>query len=243
MRLTVGPLPPAIYWRRRAVVLGAVLLFLIVVVYSCSQPDHPNGRPGASATSPAPAPPGGATPTGAPATTAAAPSGGAPATTAGGSGPGDQRVTPAPPATGEANATGVAAPPAGGCTDDEISVVPVPQPRSAQRGTVVNLQLKIKNVSTRNCPRDLGADFQEIYIKAGARRVWSSDTCGTAKGSSVEPLAPNIEHAYQVDWNGREASGCADGQANGPIVASGEYQVIGRLGDKLSDPVKLTITG
>ena len=35
MRLTVGPLPPAVYWRRRAVVLGAGLLFLIVLLYSC----------------------------------------------------------------------------------------------------------------------------------------------------------------------------------------------------------------
>ena len=40
MRLTVGPLPPAVYWRRRAVVLGAGLLFLIVLLYSCTGSDR-----------------------------------------------------------------------------------------------------------------------------------------------------------------------------------------------------------
>ncbi|MGC1213053.1 MAG: hypothetical protein WA890_17525, partial [Micromonospora sp.] len=53
MRLTVGPLPPAVYWRRRAVVLGAGLLFLIVLLYSCSGSGHNTGgtgTPGRSAT-------------------------------------------------------------------------------------------------------------------------------------------------------------------------------------------------
>ncbi|PWU56344.1 hypothetical protein DLE60_26410, partial [Micromonospora globispora] len=53
MRLTVGPLPPAVYWRRRAVVLGAGLLFLIVLLYSCSDPGRNTGgtaKPGSSPT-------------------------------------------------------------------------------------------------------------------------------------------------------------------------------------------------
>ena len=37
MRPTVGPLPSAVYWRRRAVVLGAVLLGIIVLFVSCSR--------------------------------------------------------------------------------------------------------------------------------------------------------------------------------------------------------------
>ena len=50
MRLTVGPLPPAVYWRRRAVVLGAGLLFLIVLLYSCTGTDRNTGAPGTDRT-------------------------------------------------------------------------------------------------------------------------------------------------------------------------------------------------
>src|SRR3954470_17863079 len=39
MRTAVGSLPPAVYWRRRAVVLGAVLLGIIVLFVSCSGND------------------------------------------------------------------------------------------------------------------------------------------------------------------------------------------------------------
>ena len=44
MRLTVGPLPPAVYWRRRAVVLGALLLVVIVLFVSCCGDDDGNKR-------------------------------------------------------------------------------------------------------------------------------------------------------------------------------------------------------
>ena len=35
MNLTVGPLPPAVYWRRRALVAGVLVLLILVVAYSC----------------------------------------------------------------------------------------------------------------------------------------------------------------------------------------------------------------
>ena len=44
MRATVGPLPSAVYWRRRAVVLGAVLLSIIVLFVSCSGNDKNDQR-------------------------------------------------------------------------------------------------------------------------------------------------------------------------------------------------------
>ena len=35
MRLTVGPLPPAVYWRRRSLVLGVALLVVFLIVQAC----------------------------------------------------------------------------------------------------------------------------------------------------------------------------------------------------------------
>jgi len=129
------------------------------------------------------------------------------------------------------------------CTDEEMSVIPVPSQTSAQRGVPVNLQIKIKNQSGRTCNRDVGADLQEIYLKLGARTVWSSDICSTVRANEILPFPPNHEKSYTVPWNGRGSSKCDNGVAAGPYLAAGTYQLFGRLGDKRSEPVRLTITG
>jgi hypothetical protein len=229
MRLTVGPLPSAVYWRRRAVVLGAGMLFVIVLLYSCNGSGKTDAAPQETKSPSAPANLG---PTG----TVLTPETGAPA----------DIEQPAPPVETTAAATepAVAAPTAAGsCTDAEMSVTPVPSQTSFERGVTIELRFKIKNISDRTCSRDVGADPQELYIKLGAQKIWSSDTCGTARGSDVQSFPPNIEHEYRITWNGRQSTRCENGLANGPYPEPGEYQLFGRLGTKLSDPVKLTITG
>ncbi|MEV0721051.1 hypothetical protein [Asanoa sp. NPDC050611] len=227
MRLTVGPLPPAVYWRRRAIVLGAAVVVIFLVVQSCSGGDASsvgNGKGGASS---APA---------------AAPTTGEsilrPHTD-----PPEEEPTSEPPASNPAPRTGEAAPPPddGSCTDAEMLITPVPEATSAQRGSTIAIRLRIKNTGKRTCSRDVGADQQELYIKKGAAKVWSSDTCGNVKGSDVQPFTPNFEREYRVDWNGHDVSKCADNLADGPIPAAGEYQVFGRLATKTSNPVKLTL--
>ncbi|MFG3300663.1 hypothetical protein [Micromonospora chersina] len=248
MRLTVGPLPPTVYWRRRAVVLGAALLFVIVLLYSCSGTDRNTGGSAGGVSPSNTAAPG---PTGSlltPQSTSPSPT---PGDSGGGSGTGNGSGTNTGGGTGTNNGTGTndggapAAPVAddGTCADSEIRVTPVALPATAQRGTTVTLRLKIKNISDRTCSRDVGADLQELYVKAGAEKVWSSDTCGTGKGSDVQSFTPNFERSYELGWNGRDVSRCANGLANGPYAPIGTYQVFARVGTKLSEPVKLTITG
>ena len=230
MRLTVGPLPPAVYWRRRAVVLGAGLIFVLVLFYSCNGLDS-GATPRHSGSSPSPT----VKPTAVltPETDSPPPpdtDGGdepdAPAATT--SGPVDM---PAPPPPGEE-----------ACSDSEISVIPVPERTSFKRGVTIQLRLKIKNISNRTCSRDVGADLQEIYIRLGVKLVWSSDTCSTVRANDVESFPPSLERDYQVPWNGRDVSRCANGAASGDAPEAGEYQLFGRLGTKHSDPVRLTIT-
>lgn len=243
MRLTVGPLPPAVYWRRRAVVLGAGLLFLIVVLYSCTGGDRNARVTGTGATPSATAAPG---PTGSVLT----PRSGSPSATPGDSGGnsnGGSDGGQSAPADGGTGTTDNAAPAApvvddGTCADSEIRVTSVALPSTAQRGTTVTLRLKIKNISERTCSRDVGASLQELFIKAGADRVWSSDTCGTGKGSDVQSFTPNFERSYELGWNGRASTSCANGVANGDYAAAGTYQLFARVGTKFSEPVKLTIT-
>ncbi|MEW2327646.1 hypothetical protein AB0880_07480 [Micromonospora chersina] len=249
MRLTVGPLPPTVYWRRRAVVLGAGLLFVIVLLYSCTSPNRNTGGSAGGVSPSNTAAPG---PTGSlltPQSTSPSPT---PGESGGGSGTGDGSGTNNGGGTGTNNGgSGTndggapAAPVAddGTCADSEIRVTPVALPATAQRGTTVTLRLKIKNISDRTCSRDVGADLQELYVKAGAEKIWSSDTCGTGKGSDVQSFTPNFERSYELGWNGRDVSRCANGLANGPYAPIGTYQVFARVGTKLSEPVKLTITG
>ncbi|MBM0275639.1 hypothetical protein [Micromonospora tarensis] len=239
MRLTVGPLPSAVYWRRRAVVLGAVFLFLIVLLYSCTGSGRSGGgdlKAGASPSATSAATSGAAGPVLTPQTGAPPPS----ASTEPAATDPSPAITSNTPPLGEA----AGSEDDGTCTNEEISVVSVASPTSVQRGAVVDLQLKIKNTSDRTCSRNVGAEAQEIFIKSGAEKVWSSDTCGKVQGSDVQSFTPNFERSYQVAWNGRDTSRCdGSGLAAGPFPPLGTYQVLARVGTKLSAPVKLTITG
>ncbi|TDB70318.1 hypothetical protein [Micromonospora sp. KC723] len=242
MRLTVGPLPSAVYWRRRAVVLGAALLFLIVVLYSCNGSEDAAKTPGANSTPSSPA--------GAPSATGASPTPDSAFPSAGPDSPGGPGTSGAPvdppvapvggTGTGSGTGTGTGTD-EGTCTDTEITVTPVASPSVVQPGALVDLQLRVKNTSQRTCSRDVGADRQELFIKSGAETVWSSDTCGTGKGSDVQSFTPGFERMYQLTWNGRDATKCAGGVAAGPTPPPGAYQVFARVGTKLSEPVKLTI--
>jgi hypothetical protein len=229
MRLTVGPLPSAVYWRRRAIVLGSAVVVIFLIVQSCSGGDASSSGNAQNGHSSAPA----AAPQ--TAVTILRPHTDAP--------PEDTAPTDDPPPSDPAPRTGAVAPPPddGSCTDAEMLITPVPEVASTQRGTLIALRLRIKNSGKRTCSRDVGADQQELYIKKGAAKVWSSDTCGNVKGSDVQPFTPGFEREYKVDWNGHDVSKCANNLADGPIPAAGDYQVFGRLATKTSNPVKLTL--
>jgi hypothetical protein len=228
MRLTVGPLPSAVYWRRRAIVLGALFIVLLVLFTTC----RGGGGSGAAKTSAS------STPTAdtseAPATPDAEQS---PAVT-----PTQAPTTEAPAAPPAATTGAPALPPPGGCTDAEIKVTPVPSVTKAPAGQTIVIKLRIKNESERQCNRDVGPDEQEIYIKKGAETVWSSDRCSTFRGSEIKPFPRNHEMEFQVTWNGQQSTGCDNGAANGSAPNPGDYQVFGRLGTDRSTPVKLTLT-
>ncbi|WP_433722817.1 adhesin [Actinoplanes sp. CA-051413] len=260
MRSTVGPLPAAVYWRRRAVVLGALLLGVIVLFVSCSGGDDKNSNRGKGASSQAPLTPPSAsnTPEEEPSFTDPGPGAGNPSLpdpgelTASGAGANPSAGVGANPGDGTQGGTqdgtqggttdtNVAA--AGGvCTDAEMSLTPMPAATTVRRGAPLAVRLKIKNISARTCTRDVGPDLQELYLGQGAGRVWSSDTCSTVKGSEVRTFPPNGEREYNVTWNGKQANKCAGGLATGTAPAAGVYEMHFRLGAKVSAPVTINIT-
>jgi hypothetical protein len=128
------------------------------------------------------------------------------------------------------------------CGDEDIQVTAAPEVANPRRGQAVQLTIRIKNISTRTCSRDLGATPQELYLqKNGATdgsKVYSSDACDPQSGNVAASLTPGEERAFTISWDGTVTSG---GCNNRQIPAAGEYQLIGRLDKKYSDPVKLTL--
>ena len=243
-------------------VLGALLLGLIVLFVSCSGGDDDTKRsPGASSQAPTPAP-AASTPEEEPSFTNPAPGAGGPSL------PDPEDLTPTDPdtdqsggadggtgtdtgtGTGTGNGTGtnsgtngnITAATGTTCGDAEISVTPVPVSTTVRRGSPVEIRLKIKNISARTCARDVGADLQELYIDEGARKIWSSDTCNTLKGSNSHTFPPGGEREFNVTWNGKQDNKCAAGWPAGTAPPAGQYEVRGRLGAKVSAGVPIAIT-
>jgi hypothetical protein len=234
MNLTVGPLSPAVYWRRRAVVLGVVLLLVILLVSMCGGSGNANKQGASSArttgsASPTPSqssqPPiiGGSNPG------AGGPGGGG----SGSPGPTAGATAPAGPA-----ATGAVSVDPQLCTDAEIQLTP--SVHAVPGGTYpYRIDLKIKNASARSCKRDVGAGPQEMHITDSAGRIlWSSDYCQSGAGSDLRTFGPNIESPFSLNWDGDgDAAGCVKNAQLGP----GSYRVVAKLGTKLSEPVPFTI--
>ncbi|TWG26109.1 adhesin [Actinoplanes teichomyceticus] len=250
MRTTVGPLPPAVYWRRRAVVLGALLLGIIVWFVACSHEDGSKpGTKNASSQYPTPAPASHPASASASATPDAdglldsAPAGGQAYPDPDGvqtqsTGDGDSGLLP-PNGTGAD--TNVNVPGAGSCTDTEMSVTPIPATTKLRRGAPLAITIRIKNVGTRTCTRDVGAEAQELYVEQGVQKYWSSDKCNPVKGNDVQSFAPGAERVFNITWNGRQSSTCTGAVPAGAAPPAGDYQLRGRLDQIISDPVAVTI--
>ncbi len=218
MRLTVGPLPPAVYWRRRVIVLGAFLATLALLLYSCGGSD-----PSGAASS--------AKPSGSTAGSAAA------LLTPFVDG------SPGPSTAASAAPTPLAgAQPTGSCADGEITVTIATDNGKTDflTGEFVRISLKIKNISGRTCVRDVGAAAQELRIAQGAQKLWSSDDCasGPTPGADLHTFQPGDQlDQFYVVWNGRASTNCQ----TRPVATPGAYQILGRFGTRWSDPLGITI--
>ncbi|AEV88927.1 adhesin [Actinoplanes sp. SE50] len=259
MRTTVGPLSPAVYWRRRAVVLGALLLGIIVWFVACSHDDTKPDTKNAASSYPTPAP-ASATPkssvSGKPGDSdngllASAPAGNPvypdPVQSQGNNG--DSGLLPANGGgqngggqNGSGQNTNVNQPAGNACADNEIQVTPVPAATSIKRGANLAITLRIRNVGNRTCTRDVGADPQELYVEAGAQKIWSSDKCSGVHGNDVQTFKPGDQREFNITWNGHQSTACNGATATGPAPAAGQYSLRGRLDGLVSQPVVLTLS-
>lgn len=151
LRHPVGPEKPVVYWRRRALVLGALLVVVLVVVLIVV------GR-GNGATSAAPS---------ASASAGAGAGSGAGASSAGsaGSGSGSSRSAAPKPAAADGST----------CTKDQIVLTPVLDKSAYGSTEDPKIAMSIKN----SCHLDLGSAQQVLTISSGQEQYWSSKDCQT----------------------------------------------------------------
>lgn len=227
MRLTVGPLPAAVYWRRRLLVLGALVLVILGIVYACTGGAGAGNQadPGAEST---------ATPT---------PSGSADATTS----PTPTR-SPTPSPTASPTPTAFTLPVSqatGPCTNEEIQLAVSASPPSQTVGVGGTFFLKIKNTSQRTCMRDIGSEPQELQLRQADRIVWSSDDCRDPESSYNfdQQFPPGHEVPFTWQWDGFVTRSGAGEVLCGSGVKpdTGHYELVARLGDKFSDPFRLDV--
>ncbi len=213
----VGPLPAAVYWRRRALVLTLLLAvlggggWLGVALLTRDPADAGTAAGGTSAAS-----------TRAPAT------------------PALERVVPSLasvqipsplPAPSTAAPTAEAPPvgpqPGSPCSDDMIAVA-VRAPGSVPAGSGPTFELVVTNVSPVPCVRVLDLELQEIVLldQAGAR-LWGSNDCRPESSDDVRTLAPGEQVAFPLVWSGLSSEPTCT-VARTPMPP-GQYALRGRL--------------
>lgn len=197
----VGPEPTQTYWLRRAAILGAllVLLLLLRAVWPGGGDDTVRAPGAAAGPSAAPAPPAPAPP---------APSG-----------------TPSPGPTPSSSPS----PGTTSCEPTDLTVTASAEREQYPVGGRPLLLLGITNTGGTPCLSDLGQAAVELFVQSGSDRVWSSDDCAPGGDVDQVELAPAEERVIRLTWSARRSlPGCEGGTEQ---VEAGTYRVGARVGE------------
>ncbi|MCC8929386.1 hypothetical protein [Rhodococcus sp. I2R] len=253
-----GPLPPEIYWRRRALAIGAAVVVLGLIVWfiaslgggSEDQQSQPAGV--VSAVNPTP------TPSASPsqeddseADSSGAGSGGA-ASSGGGSGSGSGASGSGASGSG-ASGSDTAVSGSGGnsnapapvvgnqCSDQSLAIKATPDKPSYRVGEEPGFTVVITNISAQECQRDVGAGLQRVLVSTlDDQRIWSNTDCFPDAQSDLRTFGPGEQAGFTVKWSGTNSiPGC--GEERVP-VGPGSYKVIAQLGELRSSPEPFNMT-
>ena len=245
MLTPVGPLPRSVYWRRRAVVLGAALVAIMVLwlvtgagggdpraTGSTGTASRPASTPTSSASgSPSASTSLAATP---PSYDPGRPRDGGAGTTSGGATSGSP---PAPAGTGGSGP--VPAAPAAGCSDPALRLTVAAERPAYKVGATPVLILTVRNVSRVTCTRDLGVAQQEVLLYSGTSRLWSSNDCYPGGEKDVRALAPGEQEGFTVTWSGLSSRPTCAGTRT--RLGAGRYALVGRIGTLKSPRAPLVL--
>jgi len=221
-----GREPPATYWRRRALLLVAVLLALFIGSRACDGDasgqdgalQRGTGKSLAGPTAPEPTP--STTPTGSP-----GPGGGTSSPTGEPTGEGEGEPT-GEPTTGGVAGGGVIP---GYCQDGNVGISIKPTKTTFPPDQDASFRLTIVNVGSGPCRFEVGPRGWEITVESGHTRIWNSDDCAVAEESTLQTLQPVDPVTIAITWDRiRSQEGCPSGQ---PAASPGTYTVIAKAGN------------
>ncbi|MDQ1203448.1 hypothetical protein [Rhodococcus sp. SORGH_AS_0303] len=229
-----GPLPPEIYWRRRALAIGGAVVVIGLVVWlvvSLAGGGSQDSESTAASASLAPSA----------ATTyrpdASATGGSAPAGGSGGGG--DAASSSSATSTSATTSSAPVAP--GQCADQSLAVKASPDQPSYPAGQEPAFTVVVTNIGTSACERDLGSGLQQVLVYTlEGQRLWSNVDCFPTTTPDIRTLQPGEQAPFAVKWSATTSEpGCA---APRNPVGPGGYSVVGQLGQLRSAPETFNIT-
>jgi hypothetical protein len=231
-----GPLPPEIYWRRRALAIGGAVVVIGLVVWlvvSLAGGGSQDSESTAASASLAPSA----------ATTyrpdASATGGSAPAGGSGGGGGGGDAASSSATSTSATTSSAPVAP--GQCADQSLAVKASPDQPSYPAGQEPAFTVVVTNIGTSACERDLGSGLQQVLVYTlEGQRLWSNVDCFPTTTPDIRTLQPGEQAPFAVKWSATTSEpGCA---APRNPVGPGGYSVVGQLGQLRSAPETFNIT-
>ncbi|MCS4253166.1 hypothetical protein M2405_001442 [Rhodococcus erythropolis] len=241
-----GPLPPEIYWRRRALAIGAAVIALALIIWAASAlfgggSDTPEANSAATSSSLTtdvsftPNPSGSNAPDG---------NGGSGGGAAGGSGGSGTQASGSSTSASSSSTTGAPVP-AGQCADSSLAVKATADKATFAPGEEPSFTIVITNIGSAPCDRDLAGGLQQVLVYSidGKTRLWSNVDCYPQPAADVRNLAPGEQAAFKVAWSATTSTPeCATAQnpERNPVGA-GAYTVVGQLGALRSSPEPFNI--
>lgn len=243
-----GPLPPEIYWRRRALAIGGAIVVLLLMVWLINS----LRGGGDSETDPAAASsslttPVSISPTASGSSTSSGGSGGSGGGGGGAAAAGGEAASGTSGSSGASSsgASSSAAPSgqpvaAGQCPDQSLAIKVAADKPTYLAGEEPSFTTVVTNIGTTPCERDLGSSLQQVlvYTIDGAVRLWSNIDCFPQSAADVRTLAPGEQAQFTVKWSAKtSAPDClTQPEPQRDPVGPGAYTVVGQLGQLRSAP-------
>ncbi|GAB2933824.1 hypothetical protein GCM10027047_32870 [Rhodococcus aerolatus] len=234
----VGPLPPEVYWRRRAVAVAGLVVVVVLLLWLGSAvaggspaPETPAAAPAPATTTAAPASSTPPTPAPTTGTSTTVPAPGSATTTT------PAATTPAPTTTAPPTSQA----PLGPCPDADVVLTAAAAAPTYKVGEEPVFRLLVSTRGTVPCTRALDGALQQVlvYSADGTQRLWSSNDCYPGTGTETKTLVPGQQTSYSIRWSGTtSAPGCT---APRTPVPAGAYTVVVGLGGLTSAPAPFTL--
>ena len=242
-----GPLPPEIYWRRRALAIGGAIVVLLLVVWLInslrggSDSETDPAAASSSLTTPvsiSPTASGSSTSSG----SSGGSGGGGGAAAAGGEASSGASGSSGASSSGTSSSAAPSGQPvaAGQCPDQSLAIKVAADKPTYLAGEEPSFTTVVTNIGTTPCERDLGSSLQQVlvYTIDGAVRLWSNIDCFPQSAADVRTLAPGEQAQFTVKWSAKtSAPDClTQPEPQRDPVGPGAYTVVGQLGQLRSAP-------